>query len=158
MIFSKLLIANRGEIAIRIARAAADLGIPTVAVHARDEARSLHVRTADAAVALAQEGPAAYLDVDGLVAAAREAGCDAVHPGYGFLSESAAFAAAVRAAGMTFVGPRPELLHLFGDKAQARALAERCGVPLMAGTAAATTLAEAQAFFAGLRPGQAMMI
>ncbi len=158
MILSKLLIANRGEIAIRIARAAADLGIATVAVHARDEARSLHVRTADEAVALGAEGPAAYLDIAGLVAAARGAGCDAVHPGYGFLSESAEFASAVRAAGMTFVGPRPELLGLFGDKAQARALAERCGVPLMAGTAGATALDQVQAFFARLEPGQAAMI
>ncbi len=92
--FQRLLVANRGEVAVRIARAAAEMGIATLAVHSRDDARSLHVRRADAAVALPGVGPAAYLDIAALVAAAREGGCDAVHPGYGFLSENAAFARA----------------------------------------------------------------
>ena len=121
----KLLVANRGEIAIRVLRAAAELGIPTVTVHSEDDAASLHVRQADQAVALAGAGPAAYLDTDQLVAVAQDAGCDAVHPGYGFLSESAAFARACARAGVTFVGPGPETLDLFGDKAQGRALASR---------------------------------
>src|SRR5688572_23624094 len=91
---TKLLIANRGEIAIRIARTAADLGIATVAVHPEDDARSLHTRMTDAAVQLPGTGAAAYLDVPAIITAARENGCDAIHPGYGFLSENAAFATA----------------------------------------------------------------
>src|ERR1700761_4163062 len=124
-----LLIANRGEIAVRIARTAGDLGVETVAVYAEDDAASLHTREADRAVSLGAAGVPAYLDGAAVIAAARETGCDAVHPGYGFLSENAAFAAACEQAGLTFVGPTPQTLALFGDKAAARALAQRCGVP-----------------------------
>ncbi len=158
MAFSSLLIANRGEIAIRIARSASELGLFTTAVFARDDEASLHVKSADRAVALEGVGARAYLDIAGLVAAAKAAGCDAVHPGYGFLSESAAFARACAAAGLTFVGPSPEALDLFGDKARARTLAERNGVPVAPGTAGAAGLAEIEAFFAGLPAGAAMMI
>jgi len=143
---TRILIANRGEIAIRVARAAADLGLHTVAVHSEDDARSLHTLRADEARSLRGAGPAAYLDVAQLVAVAREAGCDAIHPGYGFLSENAAFARACGAAGIRFVGPRPEVLEEFGDKARARALAQRCSVPVLPGTAGPTTLDEARAF------------
>ena len=153
-----LLIANRGEIAVRIARTAADLGVETVAVYAEDDAASLHTREADRAVSLGATGVPAYLDAAAVIAAARTAGCDAVHPGYGFLSESAAFAAACQQAGLTFVGPAPETLALFGDKAAARALAQQCGVPLLAGTSAAVTLGEARDFLAGLGPGGAVML
>jgi acetyl/propionyl-CoA carboxylase alpha subunit len=100
----------------------------------------------------------AYLDGAAIIAAAQTGGCDAVHPGYGFLSESAAFAAACQQAGLTFVGPDPETLALFGDKAAARALAQQCEVPLLAGTSAAVTLAEARDFLAGLGPGGAVML
>ena len=103
----KLLIANRGEIAIRIAEAAAELGIATVGIHSEDDATSLHVKRVDEAVALKARGAAAYLDIAGVVAAARAAKCDAVHPGYGFLSENAAFAAACAKARIAFVGPTP---------------------------------------------------
>ncbi|GGV10962.1 pyruvate carboxylase [Actinomadura cremea] len=140
------MVANRGEIAVRIARAAAQLGVRSVAVHPRDDAGSLHTRIADGAHELPGEGAAAYLDVARLVAAARETGCDAVHPGYGFLSENAGFARRCAEEGLTFIGPRPELLELFGDKARARELAVRLGVPVVPGTRAATTLAEARAF------------
>jgi acetyl/propionyl-CoA carboxylase alpha subunit len=155
---TRLLIANRGEIAIRIARAAAELGIAAVAVHSADDADALHARAADAAAALPGDGPAAYLDGPALLAAARAHGCDAVHPGYGFLSESAPFAQACLDAGMTFVGPSPGTLALFGDKAAARAHAARCGVPVPAGTERATTLEEARRFLARLGDGAAMML
>ncbi|MGD9750278.1 MAG: biotin carboxylase N-terminal domain-containing protein, partial [Acidimicrobiia bacterium] len=134
MALQKLLVANRGEIAIRIMRAASDLGIATVAVHPADDAASLHTRVADETRLLDGRGAAAYLAIDNVVQAALDAGCDAVHPGYGFLAENPAFAAAVEAAGLTFVGPTPEMLQLFGDKVAARDLARRCGVPVLAGT------------------------
>ncbi|MGE0225414.1 MAG: carboxyl transferase domain-containing protein [Acetobacteraceae bacterium] len=154
----KLLIANRGEISIRIASTAAALGITTVAVHAADDAASLHTRRADEAWPLQGRGVAAYLDIDGLIAAARETGCDAVHPGYGFLAENAAFARACEAAGLAFVGPTPDTLDLFGDKAAARRFAERCEVPVVAGTSGATDLPAAQAFMAGFGRGGAIMV
>lgn len=147
MTITHLLIANRGEIAIRIARAAAELGIRTTAVFSTDDALSLHTRVADDAHALHGQGAQAYLDIDGIVAAAREAKCDAVHPGYGFLSENADFARACARAGLVFVGPNVDALALFGDKVKAKALAAASGVPLLAGTSGATTLGEARAFF-----------
>src|SRR5512145_382378 len=113
---SSLLIANRGEIALRVMRAAADLGLRTVAVYSEDDAGRLHTARADAAHPLRGSGAAPYLDAAQLVAAAVETGCDAIHPGYGFLSESAAFARACETAGIRFVGPRPDTLELFGDK------------------------------------------
>lgn len=158
MAISKLLIANRGEIAIRIARAAAELGIETVAVYAEDDAQSLHVRRADSAVQISGKGPAAYLDATQLVVIAKQAGCDAVHPGYGFLSESFEFAEAARRDGLTFVGPRPELLDIFGDKSKARQLADTCCVPVVPGSKGTVTLEQARAFFAGLAPGTAVII
>ncbi|HEX9259889.1 MAG TPA: biotin carboxylase N-terminal domain-containing protein, partial [Acidimicrobiales bacterium] len=125
MTLSRVLIANRGEIAIRIARAAEELGVGSVAIYAADDARSLHVRRAGEARALEGRGPSAYLDGEQIVAVALDAGCDAVHPGYGFLSENAGFARRCAEAGMTFVGPRPDILELFGDKGRGRALAAR---------------------------------
>ena len=146
MPFQRVLIANRGEIAIRIARAAAELGIASVAAYAADEAGAPHVAAADDAVALQGTGPRAYLDIAAVVAAARGSGCDALHPGYGFLSENPALARACAEAGIAFVGPSPEHLQTFGDKAAARALAQRCEVPLLEGTGA-LDLAGAKGFF-----------
>ncbi|HEY0476062.1 MAG TPA: carboxyl transferase domain-containing protein [Kofleriaceae bacterium] len=154
----KLLIANRGEVAVRIAQAAAELGIASVAVYADDDAHALHVRRADHAAALGAAGPAAYLDAQRLVAIARATGCDAVHPGYGFLSESGDFARACLAAGLTFVGPRPEALDRFGDKAAARSFAASCDTPILPGTQHATSLAEAHELLRGLGPGGAIMV
>jgi len=148
VLFTKVLVANRGEIALRTVRALHDLGIASVAVYADDDATSPHVHAANAAVALGATGPAAYLDGARLIAIAKAQGCDAVHPGYGFLSERADFARACADAGLRFIGPAPAQLALFGDKAQARALAQQQGVPLMPGTQAAVSLEEAQAFFA----------
>ena len=158
MTIKKLLIANRGEIAVRIARAAAEMGIPSVAIYAVDDAASLHRQVADEAIALNGTGVSAYLDIDGVIAAAKAGACDAVHPGYGFLSENVDFARACADAGLKFVGPNPDALALFGDKTSARSLAERTGVPLLAGTKGATNLPEAKAFFESLGAGGAMMI
>src|SRR5882724_8601660 len=158
MSLARLLVANRGEIAIRIARAAAGLGIPTVGVFSEDDAASLHARHVDAARPLRGRGPRAYLDVEQLLAVARETGCDAVHPGYGFLSEQAGFARRCAEAGLTFVGPRPETLALLGDKLAARALAERCGVPVLRGTSGPTGMEEARAFLAALGKSAAAVV
>ncbi|WP_038953515.1 acetyl-CoA carboxylase family protein, partial [Bradyrhizobium japonicum] len=158
MSFKKLLIANRGEIAIRIARAAADAGIATVAIHPADDALSLHARVADEAIEIPGRGARAYLDIEAVVKAAKSAGCDAVHPGYGFLSENAAFAKACADAGIAFVGPKPAALELFGDKVAARQLAKRCGAPIIAGTSGPSSLEEITAFFESLGKGAAIVI
>lgn len=156
--FSRVLIANRGEIAIRIARAAAELGIPSVAVYSEDDAESLHTRKADDAVALKGSGPAAYLDAEQIIAVAKEAGCDAIHPGYGFLAENAAFARRCAEEGIRFIGPSAETLELFGDKVKARDLAERAGVPVLPGTASPVTLEAAREFFRSAGEGRGIML
>ena len=153
----KLMIANRGEIAIRIARGAGELGITSVAIYAEDDAQSLHVELCDEAIALNGRGASAYLDVEAIVSQAVSAGCDAVHPGYGFLSENPSFAAAVEAAGMVFVGPTTQSLSVFGDKAQARALAEANGVPVLDGVSQSASEAEAAAFFASHADGGVLL-
>ncbi|MGB1879621.1 MAG: biotin carboxylase N-terminal domain-containing protein [Gammaproteobacteria bacterium] len=140
----RVLIANRGEIAIRIARAARGLGIESVAVFAEVDRLSLHVQAATAAQRLpGQEPVTAYLDGEALVAVALETGCDCVHPGYGFLSENAAFAEIVAAAGLTFIGPSPAALRLFGDKPSARELAQSLGIAVVPGAAGLSSPEEA---------------
>jgi acetyl/propionyl-CoA carboxylase alpha subunit/acetyl-CoA carboxylase carboxyltransferase component len=158
MTVRSLLVANRGEVAIRIARAASELGVRTVAIFSEDDATSLHAHRADHAAALRGAGAKAYLDIAQIVAVARAEGCDAVHPGYGFLSENAGFARACLEAGLVFVGPSPTVLEFFGDKASARRLAERCGVPVSRGTPSPTTLDQAREFLADLGPGGAVMV
>ncbi len=154
----KLLIANRGEIAIRIARAAGESNLATVAVHPADDAASLHVRSADEAHEIPGRGARAYLDIEAIVAAAKTAGCDALHPGYGFLSENAQLARRCAEEGIVFVGPSPAALDLFGDKSKARGLAKDCGVPVIEGTGGPTGRDEARAFFESLGSGAAVMI
>ncbi len=134
--FRKLLAANRSEIAIRIFRAATELGLRTVAIYAQEDRLSVHRFKADEAYLVGQgKGPvAAYLDIEGIVSLAKEKGVDLIHPGYGFLSENAQFARACAEAGITFVGPRPELLEMMGDKTAARRLAEKINVPTLKGT------------------------
>lgn len=158
MKIKKLLIANRGEIAIRIARAAFELGMTTVALFSEDDATSLHCRKTDEACALKGSGATAYLDIEQILSIARATGCDAIHPGYGFLSETAQFAARCAEENIIFVGPTAEVLKLFGDKVQARNLAQRTQVPVVLGTQGATSLPEAHAFFASLGDDGAMMI
>ena len=131
----KVLIANRGEIAVRIARAARDAGLGSVAVYADADRDALHVREADEAYALGGDSPAqTYLDVSKLLAVAAKAGADAVHPGYGFLAENAGFAQAVTDAGLIWIGPPPAAIDALGDKVQARHIAQRVGAPLVPGT------------------------
>ncbi|WP_405227941.1 carboxyl transferase domain-containing protein [Lentisalinibacter sediminis] len=153
----KLAIANRGEIAVRILRTAAVRGLQTVALFSDDEPDSTHVRLADEAVPLAGSGPAAYLDMDRIIAAVKGAGADCVHPGYGFLSESAEFARRCEAAGIVFIGPGPDQLELFGDKVAARQLALDCGIPCL-GDGKVVTLGEARDWFDALQDGAAMVI
>ncbi|HEY6879345.1 MAG TPA: acetyl-CoA carboxylase biotin carboxylase subunit [Polyangiales bacterium] len=133
--FKKILIANRGEIALRIIRGCRELGIRTVAVHSEADADALHVRFADEAVCI---GPpparASYLHVPAIIAAAEISGADAIHPGYGFLSENSEFARITGACGLTFIGPTPDNMQQWGDKVTARANAVRLGLPLLPGT------------------------
>src|SRR5436190_3743704 len=131
----KLLVANRSEIAIRVFRSSHELGIRTVAVYSHEDRFALHRFKADEAYRVGKPGEPirAYLDIPGIVRLARDVGIDAIHPGYGFLSENAAFARACGEAGIRFVGPRPEVLDQLGDKVTARAIAKKAGVPILSG-------------------------
>src|SRR5436190_11458407 len=141
---SRVLIANRGEIAIRVARAAASLGLESVGIYTSVDENALHTRMVTTACLIGPDGtPAArsvdaYLDADGLADLAVRCGCDCVHPGYGFLAESAEFAQACIDRGVTFIGPSPDALRLFGDKVRARALAGSLGIPVAPGSTEAT--------------------
>jgi acetyl-CoA carboxylase, biotin carboxylase subunit len=143
--FRKILIANRGEIAMRVIRACRELGIKTVAVHSEVDSTALHVRFADEAVCI---GPAAaahsYLNIPAIISAAEITAADAIHPGYGFLSENAGFAEIVAKCGLTFIGPTPEAMRLWGDKLSAREAAKRFGLPLLPGSEALTSAAHAE--------------
>ncbi len=142
-----LLIANRGEIALRIIRTATESGMGTVAVYAEDDAESPHVHAADEAIVLPGTGPAAYLDQAAILTAAEKSGAELIHPGYGFLSENAAFARTCAAAGYTFVGPDTETLELFGNKSSARRAAIAAGIPVLEGTEGPSSLEEVRDFF-----------
>ena len=126
--FAKILIANRGEIACRVVRTARRLGIRTVAVYTDHDRDALHAKVADEARRIES-----YLDIEAVLGAARASGAQAVHPGYGFLSENEDFAAACKNAGIVFIGPTPEAIAAMGDKAQAKRLMEKAGVPLVPG-------------------------
>src|SRR3954462_10924578 len=134
--FKKLMAANRGEIAIRVFRAATELGLRTVAIYAQEDRLGVHRFKADEAYVVGEgKGPVgAYLDIQGIIAVAKEHGVDLIHPGYGFLSENAKFARACKEAGIEFVGPKADLLELMGDKVAARALTQKLKVPTLPGT------------------------
>ena len=141
--FRKVLIANRGEIACRVIRTLREIGIASVAIHHPVEARARHVREADQAVEISGETPvAAHLDIAQIIDAARAVGADAIHPGYGFLSENARFARAVAEAGLTFIGPDAETIALMGDKISARQFAADHGVPVAPSVMPTEDLAE----------------
>jgi len=136
MPIQRLLIANRGEIAVRVARTAAEMGIETVAIYSELDAKALHVSRADRSVSLGAGPPReTYLSIEKVLAAARSSGADALHPGYGFLSESSSFARAVKGAGLTWIGPDPESIEAMGDKQSARGHAAAAGVPVVPGSA-----------------------
>jgi len=158
MTITTVLVANRGEIAVRLLRAAAEAGLKTVAVYSEDDAESLHVKIADVAHPLAGAGVPAYLDIEQLVEAAQTHGADAVHPGYGFLSENTTFASRCEDAGIAFIGPTPDTLSLFGDKVRARDLARELEVPVMPGTGSPTTLEDARRFLASLPAGATAIV
>ena len=154
----RLLVANRAEIAVRIMSTAAVLGIETVAVYPDDDAACAHVAHATAAVRLPGAGAAAYLDAAAVVGAATGSGCDALHPGYGFLAENSDLARRCATSGIRFAGPAPEVLDLFGDKTAARARAASLGIPLARATDGPAGPDEARAFLDSLGPGAAVMV
>lgn len=155
---SSLLVANRGEIAIRIARAATELGVRVITVFSEDDDQSAHRSAGTEAVPLQRVGPASYLDQDQIIRAAQASGCQAIHPGYGFLSENAAFARRCVEAGIIFVGPSPEQLNLFGEKSAARDFARLHGIPIPDGSKGPVSLDDAIAFMRGLGDDRAVMI
>src|SRR6516164_4658813 len=141
--FDKILIANRGEIALRVHRACKEMGIATVAVHSDADAGAMHVRLADESVCI---GPApaakSYLNIPAIIAACEITGAQAIHPGYGFLSENARFAEIVEAHGFTFIGPKPAHIRMMGDKISAKAAMRQVGVPVTPGSDAAISSTE----------------
>jgi len=135
MMFRRVLIANRGEIALRILRSLHSLGIEAVMIHGREDRISTPVRLADESVYIPRDDPlASYLDIEAIVAAAKEVGADAVHPGYGFLAENPTFARRLSEEGITFIGPSPEVLQLLGDKITAREAMSKAGLPIARGS------------------------
>src|SRR2546422_2132655 len=136
--FHKILIANRGEIALRIIRTCRELGIRSVLAHSKADAHSLPMRLADETICVGPDAPRlSYLNIPGIISAAAVTDSEAIHPGYGFLAENHAFAEVCRACSITFIGPSPEAIRLMGDKAQARQIAMQAGVPRRPGSAGA---------------------
>src|SRR5690554_4434030 len=147
LMFQKVLIANRGEIALRILRACKELGIQTVAVHSTADANAMHVRLADESVCIGPNSAKdSYLNIPSILAACEITGADAVHPGYGFLSENARFAEILEEHAITFIGPTAEHVRLMGDKILAKEAARSLGIPVVPGSGPISSLEEARAF------------
>src|SRR5713101_6682542 len=132
--FKRILIANRGEIAMRVIRACRELGIRTVVIYAECDATAIYVKKADEAHLVGPGPVQGFLDMQAIVDLAKRSGADGIHPGYGFLSENADFAKLCEASGITFIGPSPEAIRLMGNKVQAREIARQAGVPIVPGT------------------------
>ena len=156
--FDKILIANRGEIALRVLRACKELGIPTVAVHSTADADAMHVRLADESVCIGPP-PArdSYLNIPALLAACEITGADAVHPGYGFLSENARFAEILTEHGIGFIGPKAEHIRLMGDKIEAKRTAKKLGIPVVPGSEGGVT-SDVEAFRIGKEIGYPLLV
>ena len=156
--FDKILIANRGEIALRVHRACKEMGIATVAVHSQADSSAMHVRLADESVCIGPPSAAkSYLYIPSIIAAAELTGAQAIHPGYGFLSENAQFAEVVEAHGMTFIGPKPEHIRVMGDKISAKQTVKDAGIPVVPGSDGAVT-SEAEALEAAEQIGFPVLI
>jgi acetyl/propionyl-CoA carboxylase alpha subunit len=141
----KVLVANRGEIAIRVCRTLREMGIPSVTVYSDADRAAPHARAGDESVRIGPAPPAdSYLNAGSILDAAHAAHADAIHPGYGFLSQSAPFARACREAGVVFIGPSPESMEVLGDKVSSRRAAARCGVPVVPGSEGTTDVARAR--------------
>ncbi len=153
-----LLIANRGEIAIRVCRTASEMDIRTVTVYSEDDATCLHTQKSDESYPLNGNGVKAYLDTARIIEIAQQTNCNAIHPGYGFLSEQETFAQQCAEAGILFIGPSPNTLRLFGNKAEAKELARQCGVPVVPGTNSSTSLEEALTFRNEQLSGETVLI
>ena len=154
----KVLIANRGEIAIRIARTCNDLGLKTIGIYSEDDANSLHLSKVDEAYKIEGRGAQAYLDIRGIISIAKKSKADAIHPGYGFLSENASFASSVKRAKIKFIGPNEKTLKIFGDKTSAKELASNLNIPVIAGTHEKTSLRQAQSFMKSLKKNSSVVI
>jgi len=145
--FKKVLIANRGEIAVRVIKTCKELGIKTVAIYSDADEHSLHRLLADESIPIGGNlASESYLDMDKIISAVNESKADAIHPGYGFLSENSTFSERCRSTGITFIGPTPEVMHKMGDKLNARETAMKVGVPVVPGTAGTKTAGEAVSF------------
>ena len=154
----KILVANRGEIAIRIAKSAKDLGLKVVGIYSEDDIDSLHISKMDESYQLKGKGAQAYLDIKDIVSIAKENQVDLIHPGYGFLSENPNFAKQVRVAGITFIGPEETTLRLFGDKVRSKKLAEDNKIPIIRGTSGKISFKEAEKFYQTLSKKASLMI
>ena len=154
----KVLIANRGEIAIRIARTCNDLGLKTVGIYSEDDVNSLHLSKVDEAYKIDEKGAQAYLDIKEIIRIAKESKADAIHPGYGFLSENSLFASAAKRAKIKFIGPNERTLKVFGDKTSAKELASSLNIPVIAGTHEKTSIRKAQSFMKSLKKNSSVVI
>ena len=154
----KILIANRGEIAIRIARTCNDLGIKTVGIYSEDDSNSLHLSKMDESFAIDEKGAAGYLNIKKIISIAKLANADAIHPGYGFLSENPAFSSAAKRAKLKFIGPSEKSLKIFGEKTEAKNLARKLDIPVVEGTEGKTTLRQANAFIKTLKKNSSLVV